>query len=65
MKRTDEQVRSAVMKIMSKYAYGSEEFYTRLVSFWVKYDLTQEQCDYLNRVKNGIEGWATNSKRFK
>jgi hypothetical protein len=51
MKRTNKQLQDAIIKICLKYDHGSEEFYSALMRYWVKYNLNQEQCEFVNNVK--------------
>jgi hypothetical protein len=53
MKRTDKQFNNFIKMMLRKYDQGTEEFYTALMNYWIKYDLTQEQCEKLEQIKKG------------
>ena len=56
MKRTNRQVKAAINRIISKCGRENESFYTAIIKYWSKYDLTEKQCQYLNEIKNGLIG---------
>lgn len=56
MKRTNKEVKLAIEKILNKYEPKTEPFYRALYRYWEKYDLTGKQCQYMNEIKNGLEG---------
>jgi hypothetical protein len=49
MTKTNEQVEKAIKRITRNNS--GEALYTALLNYWVKYDLSQEQCEMLNRAK--------------
>lgn len=56
MKRTNEQVIKFVKNIQTKLCTDSEEYYTKLINYWFKYDLTHDQEKFLDEVKNKLTG---------
>lgn len=58
MERTYKQIITMVQRI-DKKSDNEEDFYSSLVGFWSRYDLTEEQCNMLNNIKN-----AYNSNEF-
>lgn len=56
MKRTNEQVIKFVKMLQNKHDIESECFQTKLANFWIKYDLTDAQVNFLDEVKNQLSG---------
>lgn len=50
--RTDEQVEQAILMRINKHGSKTEKYYSSLLAFWIKYDLTESQCERLEEVKN-------------
>jgi hypothetical protein len=56
MKRTNAQVKKDVARLLGRYDLGSEPFHKALTRYWIKYELTAKQCQYLNEIKNELVG---------
>lgn len=55
MKRTNDQVQKYIMRCKQKYVDLDEEFYSALMRWFIKYDLTDEQNNMLEKAKKQRE----------
>ena len=55
MKRTNKQVISAIEKLIEEFGCDTIELYDSFYQYWIKYNLTQEQCLLLEDAKKWRE----------
>ena len=51
MTRTNHQVQKTILRFFNQYR-DREEYYSALLRYWIKYDLTEYQCELLNNAKS-------------
>jgi len=65
MKRTDKQIINYCERMIKKYDFDKELFREKILGYWIKYDLTHNQCKFLNDVKDRVKMPDWNLVNFK